>query len=352
MAVVSKKKMKAQLVLELTSEMDAAVKKWVVADKDRAKLFGKFTWRENPDPELDTRKWSEKKLSKALLGLVRYELKLMATGVAQVHKKVQKNSETDDGAYKALVKIHARASKDMADKCSLAVEEVAGDKGDNTKALKEGKATLSDLKDISAATLFVKPFQDSCAVLKDLVQELTGIEKTMAIADDALERAEKKGDKEAEAEAERILSRAEKSADKVFAAAANRMDLVKATFDKAKKDADGALTALAKMLSGIKKNDDVNDLLKVLAADMEKNRSLIVKLESDLAAFGTDVSGICAFIKSKREESQGNGAAAFKKKLQQFGTANKGRKSSAAAVEKLVKQFAKSFATVDRDLKK
>jgi hypothetical protein len=352
MAVINKKKMKAELVLELTSEMDAAVKKWVAADKDRAKLFGKFTWRENPDPELDGRKWSEKKLSKALLVLVRYELKLMATGVAQVHKSVLKKPDTSDAAYKSLVKIHARASKDMADKCSLAVEEVAGDKGDNTKALKEGKSTLSDLKDISAATLFVKPFQDGCAVLKDLVQQLTGIEKIAAQANEDLKLAVSKKDKEAEALAERTLNSAEKSANKVFAAAANRMDLVKTTFDKAKKEADGALTALAKMLSGIKKNDDVNDLLKLLAADMEKNRSLIVKLESDLAAFSTDVSGLCAFIKSKREDSQGNGAAAFKKKLQQFGTANKGRKSSAVAVEKLVKQFAKSFASIDRELKK
>ena len=84
MKAAEKKSMKAQIVVDPYAEMKKPIADWVKATPAFTKKFKPVKFEDQL--ELDTRKWSEKKLEKALYALIRYELQLFASQGADLKK--------------------------------------------------------------------------------------------------------------------------------------------------------------------------------------------------------------------------------------------------------------------------
>lgn len=156
MAAEGKKSMTAVLDIDPRTEMDDKVVKWINGHPLLKKEFPNYTYKETL--ELDPRKWDEKKLRKGLEALVRYELKILAHRVTESWKTVQKEgAKAETSAVKDLAKQYAKIGKEIDNKCSLALEEIAADRPDNKKGLRDGKAALKKLEGADFAKAFSGP---------------------------------------------------------------------------------------------------------------------------------------------------------------------------------------------------
>lgn len=203
-----KKKMTAELDIDPKSEMDDKVIDWVKKHPVLKKKFPNYTFKEVL--ELDPRKWDEKKLKKGLEALVRYELKILAQRFFESWKTVQKDGpKAEIAAVSHLQKQYDKIGKEIDAKCSIALEEIASDKGDNKKGLRDGKAAFAKMKQADLAKAFAGPRAIVVAGFKLLSAELdkaTGNDKATSAAYTAAAKSMEEADKEFNGNAKDIQS--------------------------------------------------------------------------------------------------------------------------------------------------
>lgn len=274
MAATAKKKMKAVLKVEPWAEMDGRRKAWLLSIPAFAKTFKTIEYSE--DLELDPRKWDAGKLSKALEELVRYELKLLDVEVGQWQKKVEKKGPlAQRDAEKELPAAYKDIVKDIRKKCSLALDEVAADKGDNSKGLRDGKAALKKLDGVDLHKIFAHPRAATAAAFRDLAAAL-----------------DKSGGDERRQEA-------------AFVAAAKAADNARKEFNGDGRDAHAAVKFLLKTAADIGKNKDANPILVKFGKEIESYEKYLALFTYKLEEFEIDLDDAANDIKSRKIDARG-----------------------------------------------
>jgi hypothetical protein len=314
MAPTAKKKMKAVLKVEPWAEMDGKRKAWLLSIPAFAKTFKTIEYSE--DVELDPRKWDPGKLSKALEALVRYELKLLDAGVGQWQKKVEKKGPLGQrDAERALPAFYKDTVKEIHDKCSLALDELAADKGDNRKGLRDGKAALRKLDAVDLDKIFAVPRAATASAFRDLAAAL-----------------DKAGDDEKQKEA-------------AFTAAAKAADTARKGFDGDGKDAQAAVKFLLKTASDIGKNKNANPVLIGFGKEIESYEKYLVLFSHKLDAFEIDLDEAANDIKGRKIDAKD-----AKVKASRMAGATSLDKSG-GKVEDALYRLKSSFSAVEKELK-
>lgn len=312
MADDSKKKMKAELNASPYAEMDPKTAKWVKSIPALDKVFKPIQYSEMV--ELDRRKWSGRKLSDALDGLARYDLKILAHRAAVHYKTTQKKGPLGQlAAEKELPGDYKDIRKELLKKASLAIEEVVSDKGNNKRGLKDGKAALAKLNGIELNKIFKEP------------ATLAG--KAMATLARALEAAA--GDGKAEAKALTAATSAMTAADKVF--------------EDHAREAGAAVSLMQSIPKGIK--DDAAPELRTFAKAVTSFKGDFAAFESAIERFGKEMDAAVATTKAGKPDAKE--AAKLARDL----AATSGETKTADAVLKALKALKPEFAKVEKLLK-
>jgi len=328
MATVGKKKMKAVLKVKTTKELHKKVQAWVNTDPGLKKLFSGYI-EYSEDIELDPRKWNPGTLSKALFALIRYELKLLDMSASEIMKDWEK---ADDKKKKDLVKRMTKSYNDlvkqMQDKCSLALEEVAADKGDNKKGLRDGKAALKRLSDVNVDKVFSTPRTIVMNALMKLDADLDDAEDMLSDE----ENAKRYNDGKA------LREKAIKTAQKLIVGAST-------VFDGDGKDAGAAVAYLTKTAIDIKNNKEANAKLKEFGL-------MIEKCSKDLQRFTTNVVAFSKMLEDiKKSVADKNIRSAFVPGLVKNVDATKAWIKSGAKVQTDVQNLRKAFTKIEKELK-
>jgi hypothetical protein len=236
-----RKRMKAELKAYPMSEMSKEAREFISASASLKKKFSIISYSETL--ELDSRKWNPKSLTDGLNTVVRFDLKALATAVAQALKKDGKKAE------KSIDKVYDRMSKIIVKKAADALDEIKGDDGDNKKALKEGKGAFADIDRIKWKAMFADP-------RKTLATEMVKLNKALRLAE---------GD--------------DKKAKKACADAFKPIAQANATFERVLKEAKDAGESVVKLANETRKNDDVAPELVNFAKMLLKGQKLFDDLE-------------------------------------------------------------------------
>lgn len=164
----------------------------------RPKLLGQVNEVQIKDTlKLDTRKWKKKDLEGGVYAIAKYDLAVFSTSLSTIEKEIDKvfdascgkkkrdakfykghKPETKDeaavlnSAEKKVATLWKKLAKSINDKTSLALEEVANDKGDNKKAIAVGKQALKVFDGVDTESMFAQPITDVLTILKRLGTDL------------------------------------------------------------------------------------------------------------------------------------------------------------------------------------
>jgi len=315
MAADGTKTMTAKLNVKTDQEMKPDAKKLVEKNIKTKKLYAKpITYEEKID--LNPKKWNEKKLSKAMAGLVRAELQLLAQRVGDLAKQAQKSKGGMSDEIKmvgALEKVHKKAVASIEEKCSDALEELASGKGEAKAGIALGKKAMAKISSLNANGVFRDPLETAT---KTLVSWLGPKEK---------------GD---EAKAAVALSKAQKDID----SAVNDLN-------QTGKDAQNVakfLSATGKKLKDHENGQLANFGKSIMKADvqpeLDKLDTAVDKLDKELSSYASDLK------KGTLE------VADAKKYLSTFNQM-KGLQKIADNAVKAMKALEKNFKSIEKDLK-
>ncbi len=328
MANVAKKKMKANLKVKTTKELHKKVQTWVNSDPEMKKLFSGYI-EYSEDIELDPRKWNPGSLGKALFALVRYELKLLDVVAMQILKDWD---GADDKGKKALRKKMTNEYnglvKQMKDKCSLALEEVAADKGDNKKGLRDGKAALKRMNDIDVDKVFSVPRNTVMMALMRLCGELDDAEDLLSNEADAKRMAQGKA----------LREKSIKTAQKVISGAAT-------IFNGDGKDAEAAVGYLIKTAGDIKNNKEANAVLKAFGKNINDSEKGLKSFLDNIKEFSTLMESTQKKLTDKRLRSSDVLS------LQRNVDDTKQLMKAGTKVQTDVQKLRKEFTKVEKELK-
>lgn len=169
MAADGTKTMNAKLSLAplKSKEIKPEIRAWMNTDKDVKKVFAKpIVYQEKID--LNPKKWNEGKLAKAMEGLVRPEMQLLANRISDIKKKTEGTRSPKE--QKAMLKGLEGALDDVIariqDKCSEALDELASGKGEAQAGIALGKKTMAKLNTLSVEGLFKKHAQTGLDSIK------------------------------------------------------------------------------------------------------------------------------------------------------------------------------------------
>ncbi len=306
--------MKAELKVDPCAEMDAKTSAWVQGIPMFKKKFKPIVYSQ--DVVLDTRKWDQKKLSKALYALARFELKVFAVRGNEWAKKVAKGgTKAEIEAIAKYSKAYEKLCKDIANKCSVALEEVESDKGDNKRSLKDTKAAFAALSGTKPRAVFGAPTEAVVITLKKLSRDLA------AAGDDA--RAQAKAHKAAQAAIEKVL----------------------AAHDKTAGDVHEGLSMLQKAAQTIRKTKDASPLLVKFGKALEKMSGQMKGLQERIQGFGGALEDAIEAMKDQRLDAAG--AVSEARNFAEFAKYGKSATTVLAAVSKLNSAFAK----IEKELK-
>lgn len=310
-----KKKMKAELKIDPRSEMDGKVIKWLDSVDELKKKFRPFTYSE--ELELDTRKWDKTKLAKALEALVRYELKRLAVNAATAWKAVGTKASPKEfaAAVKALTKDYDEIAKEIEDKCSLALEELASDKGDNKRNLRDGKTAFNKMKQADLAKAFAGPRQivvEGFQLLSGLLDKAAGEDRATAAA---------------------------------YAAAVKKMEEADKEFNGNAKDIQSAVSYLLKKAKDMADNTDADKELQEFGQKLQGEAGTLKEFLDDIDAFENEIDAAIDDVKQKSLD-----AAAAAKKATAFDR-NKKLDSYASKIKTIIDKLAADFAKVEKKLK-
>jgi len=325
--MAGKKKMVAELSVDPKSEFNKASKTWVESNSDLKKLFSKKI-SDKWDVELDDGKWNEKKLAKALEGLVVYELKYLASGVATTLKEVEKSSDKLKKAVdKGLPGLLADVEKLARKKCKKALEELAASGGDDKKTEKEGLDVFKDLNATALDALFRKPKDDTVSAFDTLQKELAKAE--------ALEKSAK--DEEDEKKKKAMEMAAEKRRDGAFNRATRAVDQVRKAYAKSQREVESGLAALLAFAQKSLRKSEKPGYSK-FGEFVEKKVPEVRALNKELAEFGNDLNGAYNDLASRNSDSGSIG-----KKKGAFETKVKDSQTTAEKARKKLSSLADQF---------
>jgi uncharacterized protein YukE len=315
MAGDTKKKMRAELKIDPRTEMDGKVIKWLNSVDELKKKFQPFTYSE--DLELDTRKWDKNKLSKALEALVRYELKRLSVQTATAFKAVGEKASPKEfnAAVKSLLREYDDIAKEIKDKCSLALEELSSDKGDNKKNLRDGKAAFAKMKQADLAKAFSGPREIVVGVFKLLSVELekaTGNDKASAAA---------------------------------YVTAAKKMEEADKEFNGNAKDIQSAVDYLLKVAKDMAGNGEADKELQDFGEKIKAESATLKEFLDEIGEFENSIDGAIDDVKQKSLDPKG-----AKKKASDF-EANKKLDGYATKIKAIIDKLATDFAKVEKKLK-
>lgn len=325
MAAAGKKKMKASLKVHASKELTSKTKPWVNSIPELKKLYGSMI-EYSEDVELDPRKWNPGKLSKALFALVRYELKLLDGRTSQFMKDYEKakDDKAKKNVLRAVEKEFNGLAKEMKDKCSLALEELVADKGDNKKGLRDGKAALKRLADVKVDKVFSSP-------RRIIVTSLRTLNAGLWEAEEAL----KEGD-QAEAKATR---------EKVLKTAAKDIGAAKQVFDGDGKDAEAAVRFLIKTAADIKKNKEANAKLKEFGKMIESEAKTLALFVNKVEGFTRMTDDTMKQINGGRMSSRDS------ERLEKAFLDAKAMEKTGVTVNTALGKLRKEFNAVEKELK-
>lgn len=264
----AKKMMMAKLDISSMSEMDKKCVDFINGIPAFKKKFKDYTYSEKL--ELDPRKWDEKKLTNAMKALVRWELKLLASRAAEWNAKIQKQGpKAQKEAERNLPKYYDKIGKQIDDKCSVALEELASGKGDNKRGLRDGKAALKKLADVDLGNLFSGPGSSASKVMIALAKEL-----------------EKHTD--------------DRKIEAAYAGAIKLLDAARKSYDDMADDAASAIKFLKKTADGIKKNKETAPELDAFGQKISGYDKAFKNFEADLKAFEVDMDDVAIDTKSRK----------------------------------------------------
>lgn len=320
MATVAKKKMKASLKVKANKEVHKKVQTWINSDPALKKLFSGYI-EYSEDAELDPRKWNPGSLSKALFALVRYELKLLDARAFQIMKDWD---GADDKKKKNLVKLMTKEYndlvKEMQNKCSLAIEEVVADKGDNKKGLRDGKAALARLSKVNIDKVFSTPR----AIVMNALLKL----------DAELDDAEAKDGDAGKADREKAV----KTAQKLISGAGT-------VFDGDGKDAEAAIKFLLKTAADIKNKKEAAPKLKDFGLQIKSCENNLQRFLANIASFSKMMADVTKMVGDKNLRSH------HVPGIVRTVDATKAWIKSGAKVQSDVADLRKKFKDVEKELK-
>ncbi|MEL6478860.1 MAG: hypothetical protein AAFR17_16135 [Pseudomonadota bacterium] len=309
-----KKLMTAKLDISSMSEMNKKAVEFIASIPAFKKKFKDFTYTEKL--ELDPRKWDERKLATAMKSLVRWELKLLAGRVAEWQGKIQKQGpKAQKDAERSLPKYYDEISKKITDKCSIALEELGSDKGDNKKGLRDGKASLKKLGEIDLGKLFSGPGLKASKTMQTLAKDLEKFEED------------------------------EKRIETAYVTAIKILDEARKSYDDEAEDAESAIKFLEKTAADIKKNKETAPELDAYGKKIEGYSKAFKDFTADLRAFEVDMDDVALDTKSRKLNPQL--AKAKGTKIANTG----GHDRAAKAVQKALVDLRKDFAKVEKALK-
>ncbi len=306
--------MKAELRVDPCAEMDAKTSAWVRGVPMFRKKFKPIVY--SRDVVLDPRKWDSRKLSKALYALARFELKVFAVQGSDWARKVAKGgAKAEIEAIAKYTRAYDKLCKDIANKCSIALDEVANDKGDNTRSLKDTRAAFATLARTSPGAVFAAPAEAAVQALGKLSRDLE------AAGDDP--RAQARARKAAQEALEKALS----------------------SFDKAAGDVHAGLSMLQKAAQTIRKTRDVSPLLEKFGKALDKMSGQMKGLQDRIQRFGAALRDAIEATKDQRLGA--SDAASRARGLADLASHGKSATSVLAAVSKLKA----AFARIEKELK-
>lgn len=309
------KSINAKLSVKPEKEMKTDVKKWVFAEKDVKKIFSKpIVFQEKVD--LNPKRWNEGKLSKAMEGLVRAEMQLLAQRVGDIKKK--SGDAKSPKEHKAMLSSLEAALDDVTDKiqdkCSEALEELASGKAEAKAGIALGKKAMAKLKTLSVDKMFTNHGQTGLDHLKKWASA------TKAGADDAaISKLNKDG-----------LKAIEDAAKDVKSTGKDAQNVAKFLLDTGKKLKGHENGKLAKFGERIMKKE-LHPQLQKLDVDMDK-------LEKALDDFASD-------LKSDNLDAKNAGAY-----MSEFKAVQSLQKSASNAMQAM-KDLESSFKAIEKDLK-
>lgn len=256
MADDNKKPFKFDVTVDPFKEMNSKVASWVKTDKDLKKLFQPFVF--SVDAMLDSRKWSKSKLSDELDGPAVWASKLLGVQASQEMAAVEKGKMKAEEAVDSLTKSYKKAVKDVGKAQSLLLEDIIADKGDNKKALKDGKAALAKMASLEIKSMF-----------GDFADELDGDIEELIRDFDKLGKDDKKDE---------IVGEFQTSFAKVLRE-------VKSEFDKTTKEAEGAVAFLLRKGKEIANNKNVAPELQTFGQSILKNEKIFDEFLKDVTTF-------------------------------------------------------------------
>ena len=334
--MAGKKEMLAELKVSPRAQFAKKSADWVKSNSDLKKLFASDI-EYSQKLELDDGKWSEKKLSKALEGLVVYELKYLASAVGNAQKDVEKSPEKLKKIIdKDLPGALADTIKAIRKKCKNALEELQSSSGTaDKKVLKEGFDVVRELSSVSLKGFFSAPAAEVVAAFDALYKELQKAERDEAIATDEEDDKKKRAFEKA----------AEKRRDNAFNRSARSIDQVLKKYRGASKEIHSAIDAVVGLRDSLSKKAEAQEL-QDFAKDVNKKIPAINKLQSEVHEFDGDIIEAYNDVASRKDDSDN---IARKK-----GHFEKGAKSHDSAAEKARKEFvdlAAHFKRIEKKLK-
>lgn len=268
-----------------------------------------FSGKAEVDPHKNPKAEVEEKVQIAS----RWPFQLMLTRIGEALKKSGKAPSDKDLAEieKRFLKELEQARKDAKVKCEKMIEEIESGKGDNAKALKDGKAAFAKLEDVDFKNSFDKTQDKITGALKDLVKDMDG-----------------KGD----------------SAEAVEAA----RGIVEDASDEFAKNGKAAIIAINLLLQTANKykNDKKADPeLKKFCGQVLKERSSLEGFQKNANVFSKAIDNAVSKLEHKEVD-----AAAAKKLHGEFDKMSK-LGDSAKDIVKIVKTFKPKFEAIEKKLK-
>jgi hypothetical protein len=261
MAATEKKDYDAKLDADPRDQLSPAAKKFLKSNSDIDKVIGKFKYSEKVS--LDPRKWSKKDLESGVLAVALYEIKIFAVRI----NEIAKSGKADKSVVDEVKKLHAKTQKYIDKKLSLAVDELANDKGDNKKGLKDCKAAFDKLARIDFDDIYSIPRSMIEGLFNDLGNSL----------DDA----------------------DEKQKAKYLADALKELGEAQNEFEKTGKAAEGAVDTLIKAAKTTKANKDVDPEFAAYADIVLKQEGKITSVLDNMKKFSAAVGTAEKVLKSK-----------------------------------------------------
>lgn len=185
-------KVSYKILKEMTiGEVKKSLEKIPKLEKELEKSFD-FSGKASVDPHKNPKAEMEEKVQIAS----RWPFQLYLTRLGDAFKKAGKSpSDKDLGDIeKRFIKELEQARKDAKVKCEKMIEEIESGKGDNAKALKDGKAAFAKLENVDFKSSFDKTQDKITDALKDLSKALDGQGDKADAIDDARKAVEDASD--------------------------------------------------------------------------------------------------------------------------------------------------------------